>query len=259
MQERAGRNGSKKRFHNFLVAKNVTVDGRKKAMLLHYAGEEVFELSESINITDEDDYLETKEKLQIYYFAPKRNVKYEKFVFRQATQQPSEPLDKFNARLVSLSKYCNFTKKEREIKSQIIQKCLNDKVRNKGLTESDISLDALLTYGRTLEATKVQYESMINSTNKSMLLNAIKIPSKNQSADNRPVQYKRRSFNYSHQMAPPRGNYKHSASTYSKPDQTCPGCGGRPHNRKNCRAWGKLCHNCKKLNHFASVCKSNGN
>ena len=137
-----------KRFDNFLVAKNVIVAGRKKAMPVHYAREEFFELSESINITDEEDYLETKEKLQ-NYFAPKRNIEYETFVLRQATQQPSEPLVKFNARLVSLSKYCNFTNKEREIKSQIIPKCLNDKVRNKGLK------------------------------NKSTPLNSIKIPSKN--------------------------------------------------------------------------------
>ena len=65
LSENAGTRWEKwvKRFDNFLVAKNVTITGQKKAMLLHYAGEEVFELSESINITDEDDYLETKEKL----------------------------------------------------------------------------------------------------------------------------------------------------------------------------------------------------
>ena len=100
----------------------------------------------------------------------------------------------------------------------------------------------MLTYGRTLEATKVQEEAMINSTIKSMPLNAIKIPSKTQSADNRSVQYKRLSSNYSHQMAPPRGNYKYSASTYSEPDQTCPRCGGRPHNRNKSANALALCH-----------------
>ena len=59
-----------KRFDNFLMAKNITVAAKKKkAMLLNFLGKEVFELSESINITNEDDFLETKEKLQ-NYFAP---------------------------------------------------------------------------------------------------------------------------------------------------------------------------------------------
>ncbi|KAK6169529.1 hypothetical protein SNE40_020568 [Patella caerulea] len=92
-----------RRFDNFLIAKDVKADARKKAMLLHLAGEEVFDLSESVGVADGDDFARTKEKLQ-NYFAPKRNTEYEIFVFRQATQHQGESLDKFNARLTSLSK-----------------------------------------------------------------------------------------------------------------------------------------------------------
>ena len=35
-----------------------------------------------------------------------------------------------------------------------------------------------------------------------------------------------------------------------------PGCGGQPHNRLKCKAWGKTCHKCYKENHFANVCRS---
>ena len=38
----------------------------------------------------------------------------------------------------------------------------------------------------------------------------------------------------------------------------CPGCGKAMHQngRQSCPAWQKVCHKCKKLNHFATVCRS---
>ena len=73
------------RFVNFTVARRITDDARKKAMLLHYAGEEEFDLGESIGIVDETSFDDTKRVLT-EYFAPQRNEEYEVFVFRQAEQ-----------------------------------------------------------------------------------------------------------------------------------------------------------------------------
>ena len=39
-------------------------------------------------------------------------------------------------------------------------------------------------------------------------------------------------------------------------ERKCQGCGGTCVDRRQCRAKGKTCHKCKKLNHFASVCRS---
>lgn len=151
-----------RRFDNFVVARDIDDDRRKKAMLLHYAGEAVFELSESVGVVDSDNYAETKDKLTAY-FTPKRNEEYEVFVFRQSQQHTGETLDQFHARLQLLSKNCNFQDKSREIKSQIIQKCTMPKIREKGLSEATISLDRLLTYGRTLEST--MHQSSVMGTN----------------------------------------------------------------------------------------------
>ncbi|KAI0224309.1 hypothetical protein LSAT2_024698, partial [Lamellibrachia satsuma] len=52
----------------------------------------------------------------------RRNEEYEIFTFRQAQQQARETLDLFHARLQQLAKNCNFQNKNREIKSQIVQK-----------------------------------------------------------------------------------------------------------------------------------------
>ena len=113
-----------RRFDNFVVAKGITNDTRIKAMMLHHAGETVFELSESVGVLE-----------LTAYFTPRRNTEYEIFVFRQTQQLPDggETLDQFHARLQQLSKNCNFANKDGEIRSQIIQKCAMTKIRDKGL------------------------------------------------------------------------------------------------------------------------------
>ena len=86
-------------------------------------------------------------------------------MFRQTQQLPGggETLDQFHARLLQLSKNCNFVNRDGEIRSQIIQKCAMAKIRDKGLSEADITLEQLLRYGRTLESTIQQSLMMSNS------------------------------------------------------------------------------------------------
>ena len=153
-----------RRFDNFVVAKGITNDTRIKATMLHHAGETVFELSESVGVLDTDTYAVAREKLTAY-FTPRRKTEYEIFVFRQTQQLlgGGETLDQFHARLLQLSKNCNFANRDGEIRSQIIQKCAMAKIRDKGLSEADIILEQLLRYGRTLESTIQQSLVMSNS------------------------------------------------------------------------------------------------
>ena len=52
-----------RRFENYIVAKNIQNDKRMKAMLLHYAGEAVFELSDVVGVIENDNFAEKKRKL----------------------------------------------------------------------------------------------------------------------------------------------------------------------------------------------------
>ena len=154
-----------RRFDHFVVAKGINNDTRIKEMMLHQAGETVFELSESVGVLDTDTYAVAREKLRAY-FTPRRNTEYEIFVFRQTQQLPGgggETLYQFHARVLQLSKNCNFVNRDGEIRSQIIQKCAMAKIRDKGLSEADITLEQLLRYGRTLESTIQQSLVMSNS------------------------------------------------------------------------------------------------
>ena len=62
--------------------------------------------------------------------------------------------------LKQLVKTCEFTDTDCEIKSQIIQNCPSTKLRRKALTNSTITLQALLDLGKTMELTDSQSASL---------------------------------------------------------------------------------------------------
>ena len=76
---------------------------RKKALLLHVAGEEVFDIV--MTFTDEQRGAETEEGYKAMkqslgnYFEPKKNIDYETFKFRQSKQSDGETIDSFCTRL----------------------------------------------------------------------------------------------------------------------------------------------------------------
>ena len=96
------------KFEN-LCAHDVTDDARMKAMLLHYIGEETYDIFDSftneqkgVGAVDADnhanEYAVAKTSLTDY-FTPKKNTTYEVFKFRQTTQNPDENIDSFCTRL----------------------------------------------------------------------------------------------------------------------------------------------------------------
>ena len=116
---------------------------RKKALLLHVSGEEVFDIvmtftDEQRGADSEDGYKALKQSLA-NYFEPKKNIDYETFRFRQAKQNEGETVDSFCTRLRQLGATCEFTDLNREIKAQILQGCNSNRLRRRGLRE-DLSL-----------------------------------------------------------------------------------------------------------------------
>ena len=126
------------RFENFTVAYDINADPRKKALLLHFAGPIVHDIYETLSPdTIGDNYADTLKVLNDY-FLPKKNVE-----FRQIKQEVNESLDTYYTKLKQLAKYCEFDNIEKEIKSQIIQSCLSNKVRRKALRDSDVCSPAV--------------------------------------------------------------------------------------------------------------------
>ena len=124
---------------------NIDSQKMKKALLLHYAGDEVFEIYGTLDNTgDENGFDETKQALT-NYFKPKVNTEFEIFEFRQMKQLESETCDDFATRLRQKAEYCDFYDKDKELKSQIIQGCKSFKIRRKALQDNLNLTDMLLT------------------------------------------------------------------------------------------------------------------
>ena len=129
------------RFQNLpvLVAMNVTAKKRQRALLLHYAGEAVNEIFDTLPDTtagDDDNPLDKAIQALTNYFTPKQNREYEIYVFCQAKQESSESISAFHTWLRQVAVTCEFSDVDREIKTQIVQSCSSHKLRTKALKKS---------------------------------------------------------------------------------------------------------------------------
>ena len=223
------------RFEFCLTAAGITNDARMKANLINCAGEQVFDIFESLTITpragvgggpDETEYAATKRTLS-EYFNPADNTEYHVFKFRSTKQQENETMDQFSSRLKHLADSCDFTNKDKEVKSQIIQSCLSKKFRREALQNSTWTLKDLLDRARTLELVD-KHAAEIEEKEHLVELNATN---------------------------------KVKQAKYSKPkkqQKLCAFCGKDYHKEglNTCPARGKKCAKCGKMNHFAAACLS---
>ena len=80
------------RFENYLAAMDIKDATRKRAMMIHFAGEDVYKIFRTLEETGEaKDYDIAKAKLT-EYFKPQQNIEYERYVFRRSQQQQAKHL-----------------------------------------------------------------------------------------------------------------------------------------------------------------------
>lgn len=246
------------RFDNYLVAADIGEDARKEALLLHCVGENVYDTycslpdivpsNKSPPGNELSNYDKAKLKLSTY-FVPKANIEFELFNFRQAKQSDSETVDQYYARLLKLSKNCNFADTDREIKSQIILTTTSTSLRRYALREQP-TLQQLLTQAKTYETTEEQAKQIENKATAPVArLN-------NKTINNFNKGTGRNKHNYKQTVFKPRYN-KYNNYTAQK-SETCRNCGGPWHTngRKHCPAVNVKCHFCQKQGHYAKVCIS---
>ena len=150
-----------KRFKYYIKAQNVTKDEQKRALLLHAAGEEVQDLFETLQDTG-TTYAEALGALNTH-FQPKRNIAFERRLFRQTKQQDDETVDNFIVRLSKLSLGCDFkdeVQKNEMIRDQVVDCCKSTELRKKLLSESELTLDKIRTVSRTFELSRSHAKKM---------------------------------------------------------------------------------------------------
>lgn len=213
---------------------------RKKALLIHYAGEEVFDIYHTFSDAqkggeDEAGYRILKKSLADH-FEPKRNLDFETVKFRQAKQEPGENVDAFCTRLRQLASTCEFADEQRELKTQIISGCTSQQLRRRALRE-EINLDRLLELARSLELSDIQAKAMENSSES---VNFVKKEKQSGSKGGKFSQGR-----------------KFQGQPVSKQTEKCGWCGyDSNHSKDKCPAKGQRCRGCDVVGHFESVCRS---
>ena len=226
------------RFDNFIAAMGITNANRKKAMLLHYAGESVHDIYDTLTPMPEpgegeDVFTVTRNKLK-EHFEPHQNDEYQKFVFRQTLQNQGETLDQYHVRLKALAKTCNFTNANGEIKSQLIFGGNSFELKTKILADPTMTLDQILNLGRRVALSTEHAKAMTNQTFNGNINNIV-----HKKKPDKQSNYTRPSFKQNNVCGLCGGNYPH------------------PGGPKSCPAYNKTCNRCGKLNHYARCCRSN--
>ena len=100
----------------------------KKETQLHLVGIETQEIFETLQDTG-NTYDQAIAKLN-EHFNVKKNIPYERSVFREAKQKTNESLDQFITRLRKLTRYCEYGNNVNdEIRDQVLHTCKSTKLR----------------------------------------------------------------------------------------------------------------------------------
>ena len=117
------------------------------------------------------------DSLQLFetHFTPKKNVPYERHLFRKMTQTHDETVDQFAYRLRKKAAFCDFENTDDMIRDQLIEACHNQTIRRKFLEcASSNTLGKLLEMARSIEAVESQLREMkIGATGREDHVNAV--------------------------------------------------------------------------------------
>lgn len=226
------------RLENLFIGLDIDDVDRKRALLLHYAGERVYDIYDAEKKETAATYDATKKVLKDY-FDPKRNIQMEIYKFRSYKQLDGQSLDEFVTELRKLAKNCQFANTDNEILTQVIQNCRSNRLRRRALREPDKTLDHILATGRALEMADAQALTMERET-------VNKVQSTQRTVRRQPQKQsdQRRNAKPQYRSDKPK-QHKH----------TCRNCGGQYPHTNECPAKGKKCNFCSKLNHFSKVCR----
>ena len=95
-------------FENMMIGLNIKDNlKRKRALLLHYAGEEINDIFETLPDTSEEKNYQAAIDALNTHFAHTANLEFLIYCFGQAKQQPNETLNTFHTRLQQLAMPCS--------------------------------------------------------------------------------------------------------------------------------------------------------
>lgn len=157
-------------FKLMLTIKQIDDVEMQKSMLLYTAGtqvQDVYEALPSEEANNDEDEFKLMVRVLTNHFVKKRNVTFERHVFRGLQQGPTEKIDQFVLRLRQQALKCNFSNQlEDNIKDQLIEKCLSTELKTKILDKGDdLSLSDAVRLAATHETIQEQLLAMKSTGN----------------------------------------------------------------------------------------------
>ena len=175
------------------------------------------------------------------HFCIKKNVPFERAIFRAAKQLEKESVEQYITRLRQLAQYCEYgNEMENNIRDQIISSCLSSKLRKRLLTEPDLTLTKLVQIAQAMKDAS-HYTKQIEEKNQ--------IPSQVAESLNKLNLHKPQQDRQKHQ-------HKQQQARHYLPQKGCSRCGAKGHQAEVChRSRNQKCHNCGQLGHFTNMCR----
>ena len=199
----------------------------KVATFLHVAGPEILEKYEGFLWDQPEDKLILQKIIEKFDqdYEERTNIIAERFKFLSRKQSMTENCDQFATSLRSLVNSCGYSKPEEALRDQFVLQICDQGAREKLLDEAQKDAKGL-TFVRAINLVK-NYE-------------ATKMQKKRMNDMDRSDEYELKSLKVNN----------------SRQSRKCWSC-GFSHEKFKCPAYGKECNKCKKLNHYAKMCKTN--
>jgi len=234
----------KGQWNNYVVAAKLHREEKacQAAILLACIGADAYEIYTMLEFAAEADKADPEKLIEAFdrHCIGELNEVYERYIFNKRQQEQNENFDTFLGDLQRLVKTCQYGDVEDSIiRDRIVLGIRDDATRKKLLRTRQLNLVKAIDICRADEATSRQLKAMTSSEEVHAASEQRRSTSSHRSA---------KAYSYSGRRQRQRDNSS---------DRRCRYC-DRSHgaSKQDCPAYGKICSNCRKRNHFAAVCKS---